>query len=832
MSIRWTTLALLLTTSLAALAAAQGPPRPDDLRADDSAPPSAQATRREDSRPPSPRPVTPQLNLLNELPGVFGNEDQGPKVFFHARFEVESGSTSGRLLVTAEPTPGWHIYSITQKPGGPLRTKLEVVPSPDMRLAGPFTPDHAPKVTISDVFKDPKNPKQGLEIEEYHEAVTWSAPIELAPTANAEALTIAIKYDGQVCQQSCISITENLEAKFAGFYTLAKPTGAFEAESGHLTWKGHLEPQTVQPGDKAKLVLTATPVAPYHLYAYATKNQKKGFMPTLIALRTLPGEWTQSSAVTSSPAITKKTTVPGNSDLTYHEGPVTWTIDIQVPKSATPGKVDVGGILGFQTCTDEGCDMPAGASFTATLNVGERTQPGETLLAFAPATYAEAEALAANSAPLILAASVVQAFSPGALLTAMGFALLGGLILNVMPCVLPVIPLKLLSFVEQAGQSRARLMTYNLVYAAGTISVFLILAIVGIVFGLGWGEQFAVTEFQIVVTLFMFAMTLSLLGLWEIPLPGAIGSGETVGSENAGSYVAAFSKGFMTTIYATPCSGPFLGLALGATIGFPAYATLLVFFAAGLGFASPYIVFGLLMAQNPSIARMIPKPGVWMEHVKQGLGFALLAIIVWWYLPMIESGYLMATLFAAIGVALGCWMIGKVPPYAEGRTKLLTWSGAAASIAVVSYLAFAYLGPLNAKELILPWKPYTAEALAEAQAKGQTVMVDFTADWCLNCKVNLATAIDTKAVNEVVQKNDVVVLLADWSDRNEQIKRKLQELNSNSIPLLAIYPADGGEPIVLRDTVFQSTVLSALEKAGPSQGAGATAELTTSAALR
>lgn len=799
MTNRWITLAIIfaLVCGSVSTTAAQGPPRPDDDG--------------------PPRPEAPKLNLLDQLPGVFGDDaDQGPKVFFNARFEVESGTRNGRLLISAEPAPGWHIYSITQKPGGPLRTELAVATTPQVKLAGPFAPDHAPETVLSDVFKDPKDPKKPLEIEEYHKAVTWAAPIEFAAGVDPESVTISVKYDGQVCKESCISVTENLEAKFAGIYTMAKATGVFEAESGHVTWKGHIEPQTVKPGSKAKLVLTATPVSPYHVYAYEIGKSKKGFASTLIALKSLPGDWKQSSAQASSPIVTKKTTVPGNSDQTYHEGPVTWTIDLTIPETATAGRVELSGAIGFQTCTDEGCDMPTAALFQTTVMVGEQSTADVALLSFQPTTYEEAEAVAAANAPRVERLHTAEPFSARGLMIALGAALLGGLILNVMPCVLPVIPLKLLSFVEQAGQSRTRLLTYNLVYAAGTIAVFMVLAVVGIIFGLGWGEQFAITEFQIIVTLFMFAMTLSLLGLWEMPLPGAIGSGETVSTENAGSYVGAFWKGFMTTIYATPCSGPFLGIALGATISFPAYATLLVFFAAGLGFASPYIVFGLLMAQYPRITRVIPKPGVWMEHVKQGLGFLMLAVVVWWYFPQIDSTYHMATLFAAIGVALGCWMVGKVPPYAELNAKLMTWAGAAVSIAAVAWVAFAYLGPLNQHQLILPWKPYSAEALAEAQAKGQTVMVEFTASWCPNCKVNMATAIDTNAVHDAVRSNNVVVLLADWSDRNDAIKRKLMELNSTSIPLLAIYPGSGGEPIVLRDLVFQSNVLDALEKAGPS----------------
>jgi thiol:disulfide interchange protein len=298
-------------------------------------------------------------------------------------------------------------------------------------------------------------------------------------------------------------------------------------------------------------------------------------------------------------------------------------------------------------------------------------------------------------------------------------------------------------------------------------------------------------------------------------LPSAIGSGEVVGAEATRGMGTAFWKGFMTTIYATPCSGPFLGAAIGATIGLPAFATLLIFLAAGLGFASPYIVFGLLMARYPSVTRYIPKPGVWMEHVKQAMGFLLL-IVVLYYLCLIDTEYRVATLFAAVGVAFGSRLIGKQPAYAEAPQKWMAWAGAGVSIAAMSWVAFTWLGPTSKAELY-EWKPYSAEALAEAQKDGKTVMIDFTASWCPNCHFNFRTAINTTAVKEKVDKNEVVALLADWSDRGEAIKQKLLELNSKTIPVLAVYPSDGGQPIVLRDIVVQSQVVDALEKAGPSK---------------
>jgi suppressor for copper-sensitivity B len=797
----WHSLAVLvMVASLAtSVAVAQGPPRPDD-------------------GPPSP---TPKFNLLDQLPGVIGPEDDGPPVFLNARFEIEDGGTSGRLHVTAEPGPGWHVYSTTQPPGGPTKTTLTVNPSAHYKVVGPFTADHPPEVHPSTAFfKDVANQKDPIDEETYEKPVTWSAPIELTKDVSPEKLKIAVAYTGLACKKSCVPVEQTLQATFAGFYTLAKATGEFTAESGHVTWKAHAEPQVATPGSKIKLVFTGTPVEPYHLYAYETKKTKKSYAPTLIAIRSLPAGWKQMAATTDSTIHVKPPVVAGADELKMHQGPVTWTVELAVPEDAAPGKVELQGVLGFQTCTDETCDLPAAAAFRVDLAVDKQGKPGEVLLALEPADYSEAGEVARASK----VEAAHEPFSARGLMIAMAVGMLGGLILNVMPCVLPVIPLKLLSFVEQAGKSRARLLSYNLTYSAGSIAVFMVLALIGVVFGLSWGEHFALQPFVIVVSLFLLAMSLSLLGLWEIPLPGAFGSGETTGAEKAGSLTGAFGKGFMTTIYATPCSGPFLGIALAATAkpDFPVYAKFLVFAAVGLGFASPYIIFGLLLSASPKAMRFIPRPGVWMEHVKQALGFLMLAVLVYWYFPNINTKYQLPTLLAAIGVGLGCWIVGKVPVYAETRTKLTGWGVGLGTIALVSWLSFTFLGP---HEAILPWQPYSEQALAEARQQGKTVLVDFTADWCPNCQVNSRFAIDTKKVHAVVQKNDVVVLLADWTDRSAMIKNKLRELNSDSIPLLAVYPASGDDPIVLRDLVSQTQVVEALEKAGASSAMASVSEV-------
>jgi thiol:disulfide interchange protein len=167
-----------------------------------------------------------------------------------------------------------------------------------------------------------------------------------------------------------------------------------------------------------------------------------------------------------------------------------------------------------------------------------------------------------------------------------------------------------------------------------------------------------------------------------------------------------------------------------------------------------------------------------------------------------------------MGVWFACWLIGKVPIYDSARKQMAAWAAGCAAAAAVGVFAFSYLGPA---EKLLHWQPYSQDTLARLQREGKTVMIDFTADWCPTCKFNLAFAVNTPRVKAIVEKNGVVPLLADWSDRGPVIKAKLQELGSDSIPVMAIYPGGRpGEVIVLRDLLIESQVIGQLEKAGPS----------------
>jgi thiol:disulfide interchange protein len=373
-----------------------------------------------------------------------------------------------------------------------------------------------------------------------------------------------------------------------------------------------------------------------------------------------------------------------------------------------------------------------------------------------------------------------------------------------------------MSFVNQSGSSHARVVSLNLSYVAGIIAVMLVLAAANIVAKLageafGWGQQFTRIEFQVPMAVLIFSMALSFLGVWEIPIPGfamSSKSGELMEQEGL---VGAFFKGILTTILATPCSGPFLGTLFGLTLTLSLPSILALYILVGLGLGLPY----LALCIYPGFVKLMPKPGAWMETLKQVLAFPLLMTVVY-FVAMITPDYRIATLILLIVVWFACWLIGRVPAYAEAHRIRAAWLAAAATTSVGALVGFMFFGPVKHD---VPWVPYNESVLASARQEGKTVMIEFTARWCLTCQSNMKFAIDRPRVAELVEANGVVPLLADWSEPDDQIFSKIKELNSLSIPLLAIYPADpNSEPIILRDAITESQLIEALRLAGPSQG--------------
>ena len=393
---------------------------------------------------------------------------------------------------------------------------------------------------------------------------------------------------------------------------------------------------------------------------------------------------------------------------------------------------------------------------------------------------------------------------------AVAFALIGGLILNVMPCVLPVISLKIFGFVSEAGERPDKAFRLALVFSAGILSCFAVLAGIVTFFRaigaqVGWGFQFQDYRFVLAISCLVFAFALNLFGVYELTVSARATGGLAKLAAGTG-YGGAFFQGAFATILATPCTAPFLGTASTFAFTQPAWATFLIFFSIGIGMAFPYLV----LAIQPNWLRYLPKPGDWMLRLKQLLGFLLLATLLWlsWIVGrlrgvdgMVELGGLLLI------IGLLAWIKGTFwTPVSSGRSRIL----AALGMAVVLVAALGSYNFVTAPSQI-PWQPFSQQSLDTALQSGRPVFVDFTADWCLTCKANERFALDTPLVREAFVQRRVVVLRADWTHGDPEITQILKEHGRAGVPMYLFYP--GGKdrpPAVLPELITSQTVLDAL----------------------
>ena len=740
--------------------------------------------------------------------------DLGSPVTIKASVEPGNAGKPDVLAVTATLEEGWHLYSVSQKPGGPKPTRIALAADSARKLAGTFVPDAPPQSHEAADIPAWK----GLVLEEHAGTVTWRAP--LAPGVDGDVRgTVSL----QLCRDNSCLPPETLTFTTRAATAAAAVQPAATAGVSHRPSRAHASVEvTAEPG--AAVTIRLVPEEGWHLYAPAssgTSGVGQG-KPTIVSL----GAATTARIVAIEAHDVERASAAELAAAGAVEGPLTLRLD-----PASPDGV-VEAVLGFQTCSGESCDPPSG------LRVTTRLGDGPAAVAFAEARYAEAaQAPAKISVRMRTAADASQAAAvtpddtaPAAadqlsLPRALLYGLLGGLILNLMPCVLPVLGLKLMSFAQQSGRARQEVFTMNLWYCAGVFAVFFALATASVAANiglagtnLGWGQQFQFVEFRIAMIGIVFAFALSFLGVWEIPIPGFIGeqAGHVQSQEGpAGSFL----KGVLGTVLATPCSGPFLGPVFGFTLTQPTAVTYAVFAAIATGMALPYILVGLF----PALVRFMPRPGAWMATFKELLGFVMLGTVAYlFYMLRQQPTWFVPTFVMLIGIWMGCWWVGRLQER-QGAVGFGRWVQAAAIGAAIGTAGFAWLGPHAAGHgRLIEWQePFSVQELATHRMGGATVLVDFTADWCPTCKTNLATAIERPRVAETIRKNRVVPILAEFTDRSPEIDRFLASMGSRSIPFLVIFPgSEPGkplrDPIVLRDAITESQLLAALEQAGPS----------------
>jgi thiol:disulfide interchange protein len=397
-------------------------------------------------------------------------------------------------------------------------------------------------------------------------------------------------------------------------------------------------------------------------------------------------------------------------------------------------------------------------------------------------------------------------------------AFLGGIVLNAMPCVFPILSLKLLSLARQAHGRRAAQISHGLAYTAGVLASFAalgggLLALRAGGQAIGWGFQLQSPIFVAALAYLLFAMGLSLSGV----------AGFGLSLSNAGGRLAArsgaagtFFTGVLATVVATPCTAPFMGAALGFALAAPAPLAIGVFLALGLGLAAPYLAASLA----PGWQRILPKPGPWMDFVKQLLAFPLYGTVAWLLWVLIQEvgpGESFSALLGLVLVGFAVWIYGRTrlaPPFRRGLGSGLAAAGAAAAL----FLAVSLnLGETAAKSAAaaqhdsLAYEPFTPQRLAALEAAGTPVFVNLTAAWCVTCLINERVALDSETVRRAFADRGVVPLKGDWTSQNPEITRFLQQFGRSGVPLYLLYTGRG-EPVMLPQILTASNVLEALGK--------------------
>lgn len=410
------------------------------------------------------------------------------------------------------------------------------------------------------------------------------------------------------------------------------------------------------------------------------------------------------------------------------------------------------------------------------------------------------------------------------MLTILASAFLGGVILNFMPCVFPVISLKAFGLVRHL-QDRKAMRVEALAFMAGVLATMLLLGVLLLMAraagaAVGWGFQLQSPVLIGALALIMLALALNLLGVFEIGLAAQrLGN---VGNAYGGPLGAALT-GALAIIVATPCTAPFMAGAVGAAVLRPPLQSMAIFLVLGLGFAAPFTA----VSMTPAAARLLPRPGAWMETLKHVLAFPMLGAAAWlaWVLDQqAGSGALGVLLASSVVLAFAAWLYGL----AQRRqiAGLRHWPLSACALLLVAGVTFSLLGLPNTSAdrgpgpSLASQKPVSAQpvawspqAVVAQRGHGKPIFVNFTASWCITCQVNDRAALSTKAVKDALARTDTVYMIGDSTKYNPEIDQALSQFGRAGLPVYVVYPADGGAPVLLPQLLTPEIVVSALEKA-------------------
>jgi thiol:disulfide interchange protein/DsbC/DsbD-like thiol-disulfide interchange protein len=559
-----------------------------------------------------------------------------------------------------------------------------------------------------------------------------------APATLESGKTITLSADAtwQICEDSCINEQKSLTLDLPVAATLEK------------------NPASTALFEKARAALPATP-AGWTFTANPTGDD--------ILLRVKPAATLENDPVDFIPdqpfvkSVSSGGTIKRDGDA--------WLIQL---KRATKDALDN--------------EIPQGKSFSGIL-IGPR-----------PVLVPETVITSASAAK----APVLLSFS--AFLPILGGMLLGGLILNLMPCVFPVIGLKIMGFVQQAGADRRKIVLHGITFALGVFVSFAVLSSILFFAKLGWGYQLQNPWVVLSLMLLMFVLALNMFGVFEL---GASATSVGGSLQSKQGLSGTFFSGVLATIVATPCSAPFLGAAIGVAITLPAFQFFTAFAAMALGLALPYLV----LSAFPKLIDYLPRPGLWMESFKQGMSFLLFATagyLLWVYGGIIDFDNMLGPVFGLSAIAIAAWI--------HGRWNLPHRTSGTRRSAMILALVFAAAGFMLAKppaKSELDWQPWSQEKVESLLKDGKPVYIDFTAKWCATCQVNKKRAY-TSEVIAMMKKKGVVTLKADKTKPDPLIDEALWKLDRTAIPVNVLL-APGKEPLILPELLSPGDVIRALE---------------------
>jgi thiol:disulfide interchange protein DsbD len=684
----------------------------------------------------------------------FGNLNRGESAFAGLYFKLE---------------PGWHIY--WKNPGDAGEPPHIQWTLPKGITAGPMQ------------FPAPKRLPLGPLMDfGYEDEVLFPLVLNVAQTVKTGPVLLHANVDWLVCRESCIP------------------------------GKAELEVSRAIPSTPSEIVSLISDSQLYnHLIGRLPKpfpaNYKAVFQPATTGFRL---------TVETGQRETQAEFFPEDENILDNPAPQKLTptangliLDLKKDASLTANPPQLRGVL----------ELSGGRNYEIVA-----LPPGETATAASVGEPSDKHASGAN-APSGLCQSMYglkpvpftsQSPSPFwfALLRATGLAFLGGLLLNLMPCVFPVLFLKGLALVNSGNEERAKLRAHGFVYAAGILVSFW--ALVAVLLGLraagatlGWGFQFQSPVFLSLMAALLFFLGLSLAGQFEIGLTLTSAGGALAQKHG---YTGSFFTGVLAVVVATPCTAPFMGAAIGYALSASPAVTFAVFTALALGLAAPYVALTL----HPAWTRVLPKPGAWMEVLRQAVAVPIFATVIWlaWVLAQAYGAGVLAALLASfLLLAIAGWFLGRWPAR--------RW---AAIVAALILLGVIVLSVFASRELVIAsetssppevqgqWQPWSEAAVRHSLAAGQPVFVDFTAAWCLSCQVNERVALNRPEVQQDFQAANVALLRADWTRHDESITQALTALGRSGVPAYALYAPGQSEPRLLPEVLTPGIVTDALSK--------------------